>query len=208
MQRRPGTDPPRLVDILHAPPRRPTPVSGVSERMAAEDPKVILGAVEDLRKELLERDEKWREEIRQRDADAKAKNDGIRRELQSLRRSHVRHKDIASLSSAVGDQAAAIVGLDIRVGNLTEAIGEPPAWLKRASAVHDYTPEQLAELERGKGLWGYVGRLIAAHVRTSQALAKALTRRASLASLASGAAGSAPTWAPWLIDALAKAFGG
>lgn len=95
-------------------------------------------------------------------------------------------------------------------------IGTPPQDLSgRQSLRRELTQEEYEQLEHGTGLAGVVGRLVAAQNRMEESLTKRLEvriakleKRVGIAAVLGSAAASAPSWAPQVVEALGKAFGG
>lgn len=174
-------------EVHHERSETPTPPSGMSALLAHSDVAIILERIRAA-------ENKIDALIRDGRGDH-AKLDGARRELRALRAYTVRMAQHAEQHARELDE--------IRGQLLTIAgtLGRPPQRLdERVSQQGELTKEQLIELEQGTGLAGTVGRLAAGQKR--------LERRVGIAAALGSIAASSPSWAPSVVDAITKLFGG
>lgn len=85
--------------------------------------------------------------------------------------------------------------IDKRIGQLPEKVD-----LLRASQLGVLTPDELSAIERGTGLAGTVGRLVAGQIETASKLARALGIRAGLGAGVTAVLTTSPTWLPPLVQ--------
>lgn len=96
-------------------------------------------------------------------------------------------------------QDAQLLVLSGKIGDLEKLVGKPPKKLEsRASHAGELTAQELSDLERGTGLAGVVGRLVAGQAR--------LARKVAIGSALG--AGIAAGGAPVLVDLIKQLFGG
>lgn len=146
--------------------------------------------------------------------DALSRNVAEHRNLtrEALTRSMQRDSELAASVSSVSDEVARIGAAVIRIES---TIGTPPQDISigRASQQGDLTPAELTALERGTGLMGIVGRLVANDVRAAQEAGRAAGQSAArrtgvlvggLSTGATLAAATAEHWAPLVF----RLFGG
>jgi chromosome segregation ATPase len=171
-----------------------TPPSGIPMQLARGDVSIIL-------ERLIAAEEKIDALISDGRGD-RAKLDGIRRELRTLRLYAVR---VAQHGEAHAKELDEIKGhmlaLAGQIATVVESIGKAPQKLsERQSQQGELTKEELEQLEQGTGLAGVVGRLVAGQKR--------LERRVGTAAVLGGLAASSPSWAPAVVDVVSKLFGG
>jgi hypothetical protein len=151
----------------------PTPRSRVTADLAGADTSVVLEhinrAVDQRKREhedLLQVVDDLADKVDALITDGRgdrAKLDGVRRELASLRAHAVRLVQRGEATAKELDELrGAMLTLAGQVGTLVELVGRPPQKLSAlASQQEQLTAAELVELERGTGLAGVVGRLVA-----------------------------------------------
>ena len=90
---------------------------------------------------------------------------------------------------------SALTNIDKRIGQLPERVD-----LLRASQLGVLTPDELSAIEKGTGLSGMVGRLVAGQIETSTKLARVIGLRAGIGAGLTAVLTSSPTWLPALMD--------
>ncbi len=105
------------------------------------------------------------------------------------------------LPERVRDLYRLLIEQQREIAELKLLIGTPPQDLRgRQSLTRDLTKEEYEQLEKGTGLAGVLGSLVAGQKR--------LERRVGVLGVLGGLAGTSPTWAPAVVDGLIKLFGG
>lgn len=149
------------------------------------------------------------------------------------RTSHV----VAGLTRKLDETQSAVSRLEARpdhtiaIGHIVEVLGTPPQKIDvlRASQIGQLTAAELTELERGTGVQGMIGRLVAHDVRVAQAAgkaagvaageaagksaAKSASRRTGAVTASASAAvvvlaETADHWGPPVVRLLSSLFGG
>lgn len=90
---------------------------------------------------------------------------------------------------------SALGSIDKRIGQLPEKVD-----LLRASQLGVLTPDELSAIEKGTGLAGTVGRLVAGQIETASKLARVLGIRAGLGAGLTAVLTSSPSWLPPLLE--------
>lgn len=157
----------------------------MSAMQAREDPKAILAAIDVLSSKV----DGLLTDSRHDNTSNKATFDGIRRELRALR-----HRVETSSSEELKKQLDELQGQLLTVAGV---LGRAPAKLdSRVSQTGQLTAEEIAELERGTGVAGVVGRLVVGQDK--------LVRRTGAVAGGVATAGASPAWLPDVVEFLTR----
>lgn len=116
--------------------------------------------------------------------------------------------DKRELKDAINQVSKKVDETHALIGTLPEKVN-----LERLSSHGDATAEELVAAERGTGILGMLGRLVARDVRAAKQLAQEAGRSAGrsagvVSSVVTTVATTSPVWGPPLFEAAKRVFGG